>query len=242
LDIFSLDFLKKINYLFKAFRCNLLLPFNRSDKLHICVIRLKIYMMKVKSLLSTFFCLLIVVVRSRIKFLVLIFDFWCKRISFSLRGVSLLLWLLFNFFRLWDGHPWKNCHDSWNRNRNFLLIKKSCPQILLLLFNFFKVFVTNIISSFVCAWIVVCVSVAMEHVMQLLKVSIYFQILACFKFSLSNTGCSRIHLIKVRSGINWEGRKSKTMKDKINIDFSLFKKELKNKAKMKLWITITSYA
>lgn len=182
------------------------------NKFHISMIRFKIYMMKIKCLLCTFFCVLIVIVRSRIKFFVLIFDFWCKRISFDLRGVSFLLWLLFNLFYFRRGHSWKNCNNSWNRNRNFLLIKKSCFQILLLLFNFFEIFVTNIVSSIVSARIVVCVSVAMDHVMKLLKVSIDFQILACFKFSLSNTGCSWIHLIKVRSEINWEGRKSNDKK------------------------------
>jgi len=212
LYIFSLTFFKKINNLLEAFSCNLLLTFDWLNKFHICMIRLKIYMMKIKCLLSAFFCVLIVVIRSWIKFLVLIFDFWRKRISFDLRWVSFLLGLLLNLFYFRGRHSWKNCNNSWNRNRNFLLIKKSCFQNLLLFFNFFEIFVTNIVSSLVDAWIVVCVSVAVDHVMKLLQVSIDFQILACFKFSLSNTRCSWIHLIKVRSEINWEGRKSNDKK------------------------------
>lgn len=131
--------LKEINDLFKLLKSKLDFSFLGWDEIHVCVICFKVNTVVVNLFVSTnFLCEFEVVVWSRFKLFVLIFDFWGKWVGFCRR--TFLLGLFLNLKRLILIR--ENTDYSWNRNWNFLLIKKSRFKILVLFFKFFKLFVT----------------------------------------------------------------------------------------------------
>lgn len=137
------------------------------DKFHVCVVCLKVNTVVVNLFVcANFLGVFEVVIWSWFKLLVLIFDFWGEWVCFCCRR-TLLLGLFLNLKRL--GLIRKYTDYSWNRNWNFLLIKKSSFQILLLFLKFLKFFVTYSVQPVICLAIVRCISVSLEGLVESLK-------------------------------------------------------------------------